>query len=199
MVPASAISSSIRGAASFSGGTTWPLLCDAIGNAFTTWAAIPGNVVIQGVSSGVVGVGTVMGFFQFVGSPALASAALMAGGMTGVTAPQIGTAIGTGLLSSLTGTLQYQGISTGVGSGTDVSLIITVNQATLTNALQLAHTAICAAQGGSGSSLPSFYSAISGSIVAILQTAVTSPVGVVTPSGPLGPGSSVGTTISFLV
>ena len=200
MVPASAIAASIQGSASYPGGQTWALLAQAIGNALSTWAVTPGNILVQGVSTGVVGAGTVTGFMQLTGGPALVVAGMSGGGLTGTTVAQVGTAIGTGLISSLSGTLTYQGISTGVGSGLDVSFIPSVNSATLASALQLAHVALTAVLNGTGSSLPSFYTAIATGIASLIQTGVTLPgTGIVVPSGPLAPGSSVGTTISFLV
>lgn len=200
MVPASAISGAIRGSASFPGGQTWGLLADALGNAFSTWASTPGNVLVQGVSTGVVGAGTVVGTLQFTGGPALVPAGMASGGLSGTTVAQVGTAIGTGLMSSLSGTLTYQGVSTGVGSGLDVSFVTSANSASLSAALQAAHVALTATLGGTGSSLPSFYLAIASGIATLVQTAVTVPgTGVVTPAGPLGPSSSVGSTISFLV
>ena len=199
MVPASAISASIQGAASFPGGQTWPLLADAIGNAIATWAVVPGNIVIQGVTAGVIGSGTVTGVLTFTGPPTLVVAQMLAGGLTGQTVNQVGTAIGTGLLTSLSGSMTYQGVSVGVAVGTDVSFIASVNSATLSSALQLAHVALTGALGGSGSSLPSFYTAIAAGIAAIIQTGVTLGSGIVAPAGPVGPGSSTGTSISFVV
>lgn len=200
MVPASAISGAIRGAAGFPGGQTWALLADAVGNALSTWAPTPGNVVIQGVSTGVVGAGTVTGSLQFTGGPALVVAGMSGGGLSGTTVAQVGTAIGTGLLSSLSGSLLYQGVSAGVGSGIDVSFIASANPATLAVALQLAHVALTGALGGTGSSLPSFYTAIASGISSFIQTGITLPgTGIVAPAGPLGPASSVGSTISFVL
>lgn len=176
------------------------MLADSIGNALATWAVVPGNILIQGVSTGVVGSGTVVGTLQFTGPPSLVVAQMLGGGLTGQTVTQVGTAIGTGLLSSLSGSMLYQRVSAGVGQGLDVSFIASVNSATLSSAFQLAHVAITGALGGSGSSLPSFYTAIAAGIAAIIQTGVTLPgSGIVTPAGPLGPASSTGTTISFIV
>lgn len=200
MVPAASISQAIRQAATFTGGQAWPILCDAIGQAIVAWAPTPGNVVIQGVSTGVVGSGTVTGVFQIFGPPVLVPNAMTAGGLTGTTVAPIGTAIGLGLIQSLSGSLQYQGTSVGVAQGTDVSMVVSTNVPTLTAALQAAHAGILSAQGGSGAVLPAFYTSIAAGIAAMLDTAVTLPAaGVVTPAGPLGPGSSTGTTVSFVV
>jgi hypothetical protein len=201
MVPATAISSSIRSAAGFPGGNSWPLLCDALGNALSTWAVVPGNVTIQGATAGVIGAGTVFGTMQFTGDPSLVIGAMQGGGLSGTTVTSIGSAIGLGLLSSLNGAFQYQGVSVGVGQGTDVSLILGTNVATLTSTLQLAHSAICAGfGGGSGSATPTLYSALAAGIAAMLATGVTVPgTGIVTPAGPLGPALSVGTSLSLVI
>lgn len=200
MVPASAISGAIIGSASFPGGTTWSLLATAIGNAFTSWAPIPSNVLLQGVTTGVIGTGTVTGTLQLTGGPALVVAGMTGGGLTGTTVAQVGTAIGTGLVTALSGTLTYQGNSLGVASGLDVSFVSTANAATLASALQLAHLAQVAALGGTGANQPSFYTAIAQGIANLIQTAVTVPgTGVVAPAGPVGPSSSSGTSISFLI
>lgn len=194
------ISAAIRGAASFPGGQTWGLLADAVGNAFTTWAVVPGNVLVQGVTTGVIGSGTVVGTIQFTGGPTLVVAGMSGGGLLGTTVPQVGTAIGTGLMTALSGTLTYQGTSVGVAVGLDVSFIPTANVATLASALQLAHVALTATLGGTGANQPSFYSAIAAGIVDLVETGVTVPgTGIVTPAGPVGPSSSAGTSISFLV
>lgn len=201
MVPATAISSAIRGAAGFPGGNSWPILCDAIGNAVSTWAVVPGNVTIQGATAGVVGAGTVLGIMQFNGDPATAAAVMQGSGLAGNSASQVATAISAGLLSSLSGTLQYQGVSVGVAQGTDISAVIAVNTATLITQLQASHVALCGAfGGGTGSATPVLYSAIASGIAVILSTGVTLPgSGIVTPAGPLGPASSVGTSISFVI
>jgi len=200
MVPATAISSAIRGAASFPGGNTWPLLCDAIGNAVATWAVVPGNVVVQGVSTGVVGAGTVLGFMQFNADPALITSAIQGAGLAGTTVSRLGSALTLGLTSSLSGSLQYQGVSAGVAQGTDISLVASANTATLITALQSAHSALAAVLGGSGASNPVLYSALASGISIFFSTGITLPgTGIVTPAGPLGPASSVGTTVSVIV
>lgn len=200
MVPASAISSAIQGAASFPGGATWPLLCNAIGNAVSTWAVAPGNVLVQGVSTGVVGAGTVTGLLQFSPDPATVSSVIQGAGLAGTTVSQLGTALTLGMLSSLNGSLQYQGVSAGVAQGLDVSLVATVNTATLITALQSAHSALASALGGSGASNAVLYSALAAGIATIFSTGTTLPgTGIVTPAGPLGPASSVGATVSVIV
>ncbi len=197
MVPASAISLAIRGSATFAGGPTWPLLCDAIGNAVSAWAVVPGNILILGVTNGVIGAGTVTGLLQITGPASIMAETLTSGGLVGATASQLGLAIGLGLISSLSGQLTYVGVSTGVGSGIDLSAVTQANAYTLAPILRLNHAPLTAGFGGSGAQLPAFYDAISVGIAAMLLTGMTVPgSGVVVPSGPLGPGGSVGTSLN---
>lgn len=196
MIPGSVISASIRGSASFPGGQTWGILADAIGNAFVSWASTPGNVILQGVTAGIVGAGSVTGVLTLTGGPALVVSGL-SGGLSGVTVPQVGTAIGTGLISALSGSIQYQGVSVGVGSGTDVSFVSSANAVSLSSLIQAAHVSLTAGRGGSGANYPAFYTALGTGIASLIQTAVTLPgTGIVTPSGALGPSSSSGTSLS---
>ena len=198
MVPATAISQAIRGSATFPGGQTWAFLCDAIGTAVATWAVVSGNIVVQGVTQGVIGSGVVTGVLQIVGPPSLVATQMTFGGLAGVTTPQVGAAIGSGLVTSLSGATPYQGVSLGVGMGTDLSVVASVNPVTLAVALRLAHSSLTGALGGSGAILPAFYTGIAQGIAALIQTGVTLGTGVVAPSGPLGPGSSVGTSLSIV-
>lgn len=199
MVPASSISLAIQGSATFAGGPTWPLLCNAIGNAVSAWAAAPGNILIQGVTNGVVGTGTVTGVLQITGAPSLVASVMIIGGLAGVTAPQVGLAIGLGLISSLSGQLAYTGASIGVGSGTDLSAVTHADAYMLAMAFRLNHAVLAQNLGGTGAHLPAFYDSISVGIASMLMTGVTVPgSGIVAPSGPLGPGSSVGSSISLV-
>jgi hypothetical protein len=199
MVPATVIAQAIRGSATFPGGQTWAFLCDAIGTAVATWAVVPGNIVVQGVTQGVIGSGVVTGVLQILGPPSIVATQMTFGGLVGVTTPQVGTAIGLGLVTSLSGALPYQGVSLGVGLGTDLSVVTVSNPATLAVALRLAHSSLTGALGGAGAILPAFYTGIALGIAQLVQTGVTLGTGVVAPSGPLGPGSGVGTSLSAVV
>jgi hypothetical protein len=197
LVPASAIALAIRGSATFAGGPTWPLLCDAIGNAVSAWAVVPGNVVLAGVTNGVIGAGTSTGLLVFNASPSLAVAAMTSGGLAGESASQVGQAIALGLLASLSGSVPYQGVSVGVSSGVDVSSVTFVNTAALGAALQAAHLSATAALGGSGSRTPVLYTSLASGIAVIIATGTTLlGTGVVAPVGPVGPASGVGSSVS---
>ena len=130
----------------------------------------------------------------FAGTPSLVLAAM--GALRGQNAPALATALAAGLNAGLVG-LSYLGASVGVGTGTDVSRVVSVNALVLAQSLRTTHTALCVAQGGTGSTVPSFYEALAAGIAAVIATGTG--VGVVAPTGPLGPSSSVGTSASVPV
>lgn len=194
MIPASVIASQLRASANFPGGQTLGPLCQALAQGIVSW--LP-SVVIQGATTGVLGAGTVTGTLAFQGQVPLVLSAL-SGGLHGQNAQALARMITLGLNGSLTGS-PYQGVSTGVGQGTDVSVVTGVAAPALATAIQAAHASICAGLGGSGSLLPAFYTSLAAGIAVIVQTGVTIPVAVVAPTGPLGPASGVGTSLSSLV
>lgn len=193
MIPPVAIASQLRASAIFPGGPTLGPLCMAIAQAVVAW--LPTGVTITGVTTGVVGTGTVNGTLAFAANPAAVAQAM---GFTGPNTSGIARMLTLGLNGSLTGS-PYQGVSIGVGQGTDVSIVGGPNIPALVGLLQSSHAATCAGLGGTGSLYPGFYQGIANGIAIIVQSGVTLPVAQVTPSGPLGPASSVGTSLSALV
>jgi hypothetical protein len=140
----------------------------------------------------------VTGTLAFTGTPVAVMAA-MAGTYQGQTAPHLATVIATGLNTGLLG-LTYTGVSAGVGTGTDVSHVVSANGPTLAQVLRSVHSGLCAVQGGSGAMVPGFYEALANGIVTVVLTGLTiPPTGVVVPSGPLGTASGVGTSTSVPV
>lgn len=192
MIPPTALAAALRASAPFPGGPAFDLLCQAIANATVTW--LPAGVSLVGVTAGVVGAGTVTGTISFAGTPGLVLEAM--GALRGTNAPALATALATGLNAGLLG-LSYLGASVGVGTGTDVSRVVSVNALALSQSLRTTHTALCVAQGGTGSTVPSFYEALAAGIAAVIATGTGA--GVVAPTGPLGPSSSVGTSTSVPV
>lgn len=192
MIPPTVLAAALRASAPFPGGPAFDLLCQAIANATVTW--LPAGVTLVGVTAGVVGAGTVTGTMTFAGTPSLVLAAM--GALRGQNAPALATALAAGLNAGLVG-LSYLGASVGVGTGTDVSRVVSVNALVLAQSLRTTHTALCVAQGGTGSTVPSFYEALAAGIAAVIATGTG--VGVVAPTGPLGPSSSVGTSASVPV
>ena len=154
---------------------------------------------LVGVTTGVIGVGTVTGTLFFAGTPPIVLAAI-GGSLRGQNAPLLATVLSVGLTTGLAG-LTYVGVSAGVGVGTDLSRVVSANVPLLSTTLRTTHAAMCAAQGGTGATtVPGFYEAIAGAIGAVVMTGGTlPPTGVVAPTGPLGPSSSVGTSTAIPV
>lgn len=192
MIPPAVIAAALRTSAPFPGGPAFDLLCQAIANAVTAW--LPAGVTLAGVTTGVVGAGTVTGTLTFVGAPPAVLGAM--GALQGPNVPALATTLAAGLPAGLAG-LPYAGVSAGVGTGTDVSLVASTNVPALSAALRTAHSAACAVQGGTGSAVPAFYDALASGIAVVIATGAG--VGAVAPTGPLGPSSSVGTSTSVPV
>ena len=192
MIPPATISQSLRHSAGFSGGPTYEILCQAIGNALVTW--LP-TVTLTGVTTGVIGAGTVTGTLTFTGLLPAVLAALTGAGLQG----QAVQGLATGLVNGLTvlNGLTYLGNSTGVATGTDTTFVTVANTTSLASILQGVHTSLCSAQGGTGSSVPGFYTGIANAIGTIVSTGIGT--GVVAPAGPVGPSSSAGTSLSHPV
>lgn len=192
MIPPATIAAALRTSAPFPGGPAFDLLCQAIANATVTW--LPTGVTVVGVTTGVVGAGTVTGTLAFAGTPPLVLAAMAA--LPGPNAPALATTLAAGLNAGLAG-LPYAGVSTGVGTGTDASRVVSANVPALAQVLRTAHSAACAVQGGTGSTVPVFYDALAAGIAAVVITGTG--LGAVAPTGPLGPSSSVGVSASVPV
>lgn len=143
-------------------GVQFPSLCVSLGNAFYTWAMIPGNVPVTGVSTGLLGVGTVTGTLALAPNPGLVLSVLKASGLNGVTAPQMAQIISGGLSLAMS-TAQYSGPSAGVGVGVDSSSIPAANPFTLATLL---------APSFPGPTGPLFSNAVANASVALLATTV---------------------------
>jgi len=189
VIPPATVALALRTAAPFPGGPAFDLLCQSIANAVTSW--LPVGVGLVGVTTGVVGAGTVTGAITFVGIQPAVLAAMSA--LPGPNSPALATVISNGITAGLSG-LPYLGASVGVGTGTDASRVVRADPVTLSTALRTAHTAACAVQGGTGSRVPAFYEALASGIVTVILTGTG--IGAVAPTGPLGPSSSVGTSTS---
>lgn len=196
MILPPSIYSSLKSSADFPGGPSFDLLCQGISIALASW--LPLGVSLQGVTTGVIGTGTVQGILVFPVVPGTAALAI-ASTLHGPTAPLVARALDTGLASALSG-CPYAGVSAGVSAGVDVSRVATLDLNSLALALRGTHSSLCEAQGGHGAIVPGFYQALARGIGAILQTGVTaSPTGLVSPTGITGLLPSVGTSTSRLV
>lgn len=132
-VVSAAITSAILAASQgpFPGSQNLPKIASAVGRSLPLWLPLSTNVLAQGVTSGVAGVGTVNGKLFVSGGAGLVVAALAQAGLVGPTGIGIGTAVGTGVASVLNASAQYIGASPGVGVGSDVTKVSFTNGATL--------------------------------------------------------------------
>jgi hypothetical protein len=132
-VVSAAITSAILAAGQgiFPGSQNLPRIASAVGKSIPSWLPLPTNVLVQGVTTGVLGGGTVNGKLFVTGGAALVVAGLASAGMTGPAASGLGAAVGSGVASVLNSTAQYFGSSPGVGVGSDVSKVSLSNSATL--------------------------------------------------------------------
>lgn len=153
-----------------------------IGTSVVTWATTPGNVVIQGVTSGTAGAGSVLGNLTVPAQPAPVFQAFQDMGVVGETSNDLAVAVAIGISTSFSAA-QYTGASVGVGSGTDVSKVVSTNPATLVPLLQLGIV-------GASSSIVSFALGYGIANLLLLGTGT----GLVT--GPFSPTPATGTSTS---
>ena len=195
MIPPAVLFSSLRTSAPFPGGPAFDLLCQALAASVVSW--LPLGVGLAGATTGVSGAGTVAGTIAFTGSSPAVLAAF--GSLGGPNAPALATVIAAGLTAGLAG-LTYAGTSAGVALGTDISAVTRADVPSLAAVIRATHSSLCASQGGTGSQFPAFYDALANGIVSVILTGVTlPPTGVVSPVGPPGPSSAIGTSISSIV
>lgn len=125
-----AITAAIIAASPSLTGPTWSQLAAAIGIAVGRWAVTPSDVVCAGVVIGAVGGGAVTGKLYLPPVPLPISSSTAAAGLLGPIAPQMATAVGVGIGTSMTSSAGYIGVSVGA-IGVDTSRIIFANPATL--------------------------------------------------------------------
>ena len=186
---ATGITSAIVAAGPDLRGPTWYELAALVGIAVATWARIPSNLVMQGVTTGVAGAGTVFGKFSVVPSPLPLSMAAVK--LLGPTAPDVARAIGMGVSAAFNSSAAYRGVSAGVGVGADVSKVTAVNGPFLVNAI--ATTA--SSRGMVGPTMPQLAAGLGTGIATLLATGI----GIGTVTGGAGPVPAVGTSISQVV
>lgn len=173
------------------GGPSLGQLASAVGAGVAAWVAA-GGVVITGVSSGTAGAGTVVGKYAVVPNPLPVAAALSGGGIVGVTAPAIATAVGIGVGTALNTDATYVGVCAGVGIGADQVVVVYADAPSLTAALATAMTAA----GIVGPTAPALAAGLGVGIAALVSTGtgtgvVSSPV--------TGPSPAVSASTSRLV
>jgi len=163
----------------------------AIGQAVSSWAVVPSNVVVVGVATGASGSGTVTGGLSFTPNVSAFQAALA--GFTGTTGASLSTGICLGLAATLNSSARYQGLSPVVGSGTDISKVVFANSATLQGVL----LSCLSGQGISGPTGQTLAAQLSIGIAALFITGVGRGDGIVTGVG-VGPPVSGPTTSGII-
>lgn len=121
----------LAGKGLFTGPFVFDRIATAMGNSVVAWAPIKSNVALQGATTGTGGTGAVTGKASVSSGVPLMNSALKESGFAGPPAINLATAIGGGLSASLNASLQYVGVSIGVGTGGDVSAAISTNPTTL--------------------------------------------------------------------
>ncbi len=172
-------------------GADWFRLATAVAMGIVTWAVVPGNLALAGVSTGGAGTGMVNGKVAVVPQPLPVPAAASSQGMLGFVTPSVMRAIGMGVAVAFNSSAQYQGVSAGVGVGTDISKVIVSNPASLVAVLQ----ATLNGNGFLGADVPRVALAVGTGVATLLLTGTG--VGVVT--GAAGPVPAVGASTSGVV
>lgn len=170
-------------------GISWARFVPVLGSALAAWAQVPGNLVINGVTTGVAGAGSVFGTLAVPPNPIPVIGASASAGMLGVSAAGMARAVGVGVAASFSTT--YVGVSAGVGAGTDISRVVIANGPALTAAITTAATAA----GMGGVLIPQIAVGFGTGISILLLTATG--IGVVT--GPAGPIPGGGTSVSRIL
>ena len=171
-------------------GPAWFQTCVGIGIGVVAWSAVPINVVMAGSVNGTLGGGAVTGKFVLPVVPAPVVASVAGAGMIGLNAPQVGTAVGTGIATAYSASGQYIGTSVGA-IGADVSKVVFANPATLTPAL----VAGFAAQGLIGPAALQLAAALSPGIATMFLTGFGTGVA----AGPTGPSPGTGVSRSSII
>lgn len=159
-----------------------------LGVSITSWAQLPSNVVVQGVTSGVAGSGAVTGKLFVAPQPVPVNAAFAGASLLGINAQQMARGIGVGVGTAFTSSAQYVGVSAGVGTGSDISKITFANPSTLTAAILAAAPGL----GFGGPAMPVFAAAVGTGVSTLLLTGT----GTGAVAGPGGPVPAAGTSIS---
>jgi hypothetical protein len=158
-----------------------------IGIGVATWALVPANLALQGVTTGAVGSGTVMGKMYVVPAPLPVPAQALTV-LFGVQASSVARAVGLGIAAGFNASAAYQGASVGVGTGSDISKVSLANGPSLVLAL----SAAAASTGLVGVDIARLCAALGPGIATLLLTGTGT--GVV--AGPVGPSPGAGTSIS---
>lgn len=180
-----------EGQGTFPGSQQLPLIASAVGTAVATWMRLPSNVVLQGVTVGVVGSGVVNGKLFVAGGAVLVVAALQEAGVAGPTSVGLGKVVGAGVVTAITSSAQYIGTSVGVSVGSDTSKVVFANALTLVTSLY----GNLLARGMSGSVTPLLAKGLGNGISSLVATGYGLGGVSGAPSPTAGLGTSVGSVL----
>jgi hypothetical protein len=187
----SSIAAAIQAAAPDLTGPVWPRFTTAIGIGVASWIVNPANFGLVGVTTGVAGSGTVTGKFTVVPNVFIVATQMSSANLTGRNVTPMARAAAIGVATSLTSTALYQGVSAGVGTGSDVSVVSLSNATTLIASLQVA----CSTVGYTGANVASLCTGLGNGIALMLQAGT----GFGASAGPSGPSPAVGSSTSWIV
>lgn len=177
------VAGNIQAAAPTYSGVDWATFTLLLGTAFTSW--LP-SVQTQGVTVGTAGSGAVLGKLTVPPNPGVMVGAFSSGGLRGVDAATLATAIANGFTTSISQAGQYTGVSAGVGAGSDTSFVVSAPGSVLTGLI----LSTGQASGFRGVDIASLASAIGVGAQGLMSAATG--VGAVTGAG--SPTSASGTS-----
>jgi hypothetical protein len=166
-------------------------LAAVLGAAIQAWALIPSNVVINGVTTGAIGSGAVLGKLFVPVVPLPVNGAFVGFGFVGTNGQQLARGVGVGVATAFNTSGAYVGVSAGVGAGADVSKITFANPATL--------TALIISFGAAAGFLGPLFGALAGALGTGIAGLLVTGTGVGSVAGAGGPSPAAGTSISRVV
>jgi hypothetical protein len=113
------------------GGAPFDKLAWAIATAMTQWGP---TVVFQGVTVGTAGAGAITTPATRIflpPNPLIMIAGLASAGMVGTVSAALGTVVGLAIPATISQSGNYAGVAYGVGTGSDVSRVVSADQAAL--------------------------------------------------------------------
>lgn len=115
-------------------GVSTQVFANAIALSIGTWARVPSNIILKGITAGSAGVGTVNGKLTVQSSTVSYETAFTSHGLVGLHKTPLSLALSKAVAISFSAS-KYRGTSQGVGMGTDVSKIVFVNKSALVSIL----------------------------------------------------------------
>lgn len=171
-------------------GVNAPVLASAIGTAIGSWANVPSNISLVGVTTGTAGIGAITGKLTLAPNSVFYETSFSANGLNGVVKQSLCLSLSNAVATAFS-TAIYVGQSYGVGVGADTTKVVFANGSSLVSILNstfASHTLL-------GVNSRVLATAISTGVVAHLATCIGNGAVVGSPS----PVPSVGTSNSNVV